>query len=133
MRVANDAREVCRREEEIAIRNSLLQELEKEAAESLTKYEEINSKWTPMLSSKDPLDIHAGIQAQTAKCNEVLAQKDIIISELKQELENADLKFENDQKKQNDDINLLIERIEMQVNALIHVNIWLFSNSDLKK
>ncbi|XP_015112536.1 dynein regulatory complex protein 1 [Diachasma alloeum] len=118
VRVANDAREVARREDEIATRNTLLEGLEKEAADSLEKYEEINSKWTPILASKDPLDIHGGIQSQTAKCNEVLAQKDIIISELKQELENADLKFENDQKKQNDDINLLIERIEMQITIM---------------
>ncbi|XP_063984199.1 dynein regulatory complex protein 1 isoform X2 [Diachasmimorpha longicaudata] len=118
VRVANDAREVARREDEIATRNTLLESLEKEAADSLEKYEKITSKWAPILASKDPLDIHAGIQSQTAQCNEVLAQKDIIISELKQELENADLKFENDQKKQSDDINLLIERIEMQTTIM---------------
>ncbi|XP_011299599.1 dynein regulatory complex protein 1 [Fopius arisanus] len=118
VRVANDAREVSRREDEITTRNILLEHLENEAADSLEKYEEINSKWAPILASKDPLDIHAGIQSQTAKCNEVLVQKDVIISELKQELENADLKFENDQKKQSDDINLLIERIEMQITIM---------------
>ena len=123
VRIANDAREVHRREDDIAIRKNLLQKLEDEANESLRKYHAINEKWSGILSSKDPLDIHDGIQSQNAKCLEILEQKDIIIAELKQELENSDEKFMLDQKKQNEDINLLIERIENQVSQIVQLQL----------
>lgn len=119
VRVANDAREIQRREEEIAIRKSLLENLEKEAENSIKKYEEINKKWMGILASKDPLDIHAAIKSQNDTCLEVLAQKDIIINQLKEQLEEADNKFAEDQIKQNEDINLLIERIDNQVLILL--------------
>ncbi|KAK0180141.1 hypothetical protein PV327_005813 [Microctonus hyperodae] len=118
IRVANDAREIHRREEDIAIRDDLLNKLEEEAKESAKKYEEISAKWSSILASKDPLDIHAGIESQNAKCLEVFAEKDIIITQLKQELDNADKRFAADQKIQNEDINILIERIDNQTNII---------------
>ncbi|KAK0084354.1 hypothetical protein PV325_007190 [Microctonus aethiopoides] len=118
IRVANDAREIHRREEDIAIRNDLLNKLEEEAKESAKKYEEISAKWSSILASKDPLDIHAGIESQNAKCLEVFAEKDIIIGQLKQELDNADKRFAADQKIQTEDINILIERIDNQTNII---------------
>lgn len=118
VRVANDAREVYRRNEDVSIRNSLLKKLEDEANESSIKYRAINEKWSGILASKDPLDIHAGIKSQNEKCLEILEQKDRIISELKKELEHSDEKFTIDQKKQCEDINLLIERIDNQVSLM---------------
>ncbi|XP_043274905.1 dynein regulatory complex protein 1 [Venturia canescens] len=118
VKIANDARAVDRREEDIAVRKKLMKILEDEAAESLEKYQIVNEKWAGILQSKDPLDIHHSIQSQTAKCEEILKQKEAVIEELKQELENADEKFVIDQKKQSEDINLLIERIENQVHTI---------------
>lgn len=115
MKVANDAREQERRREAQEIRRTLLRKLEEDNEECMRRYREINEKWSNILASKDPLDIHAEMEAQNARCMEIMARKEAVIAELRQELENADLKFVNDQKSQNEDIDLLINRMDNQV------------------
>lgn len=115
MRVANDARELQRRNNEHEIRKMLLQKLEEDDEECTRRYKEINDKWSSILASKDPLDIHAEMEAQNAKCLEIIARKDAVIGKLRQELENADLQFVTDQKNQNEDIDLLTDRMDKQV------------------
>ncbi|GAB1866000.1 UPF0407 protein CG10958 [Camponotus japonicus] len=118
VKVANDARELQRRREEQKIRRELLKTLEEDEQECLKRYKEINAKWSNILASKDPLDIHAEMEAQNAKCLEIMERKDAVIAQLRQELENADLKFVNDQKNQNEDIDLLINRMDNQMNIM---------------
>lgn len=118
MKVANDARELQRRREEQKIRRELLKTLEEDEQECMKRYKEINAKWSNILASKDPLDIHAEMEAQNAKCLEIMERKDAVIAQLRQELENADLKFVNDQKNQNEDIDLLINRMDNQVRYI---------------
>lgn len=118
MRIANDARELQRRSKEQELRKTLLQKLEEEDEECTRRYKEINNKWSSILASKNPLDIHAEMEAQNAKCLEIMARKDAVIAELRQELENADRQFINDQKSQNEDIDLLIERMDKQVTYM---------------
>lgn len=119
MRVANDARELQRRREEQKIKRELLKTLEEDEEECMKRYKKINEKWSSILASKDPLDIHAEMEAQNAKCLEIMERKDAVIAQLRQELENADLKFVNDQKNQNEDIDLLINRMDNQVRYII--------------
>ncbi|KAH0952940.1 hypothetical protein HN011_007629 [Eciton burchellii] len=118
VRLANDARELQRREKEQEIRRTLLKKLEEDDEECIKKYEEINEKWSGILASKHPLDIHAEMEAQNARCMEIIGRKDAIIAELQLELENADFKFLNDQKILNEDINLLIDRMDNQINVM---------------
>ncbi|EZA58830.1 Coiled-coil domain-containing protein-like protein [Ooceraea biroi] len=118
VRLANDARELQRRKEEQEIRKALLKTLEEDDQECMRKYKEINERWSSILASKDPLDIHAEMESQNARCMEIMARKDAVIAELQQELENADLKFLNDQKTQNEDIDLLVDRMDSQINAM---------------
>lgn len=99
----------------------LLRKLEEDDEECMRKYREINEKWSNILASKDPLDIHAQLEAQNAKCLEILEKKDAVIAQLRQELENADLKFVNDQKSQNEDIDLLINRMDNQVRHMLSI------------
>lgn len=128
MRVANDARELQRRNNEQEIRKMLLQKLEEDDEECTRRYKEINDKWSSILASKDPLDIHAEMEAQNAKCLEIIARKDAVIGKLRQELENADLQFVTDQKNQNEDIDLLTDRMDKQV-IYIYMYVKLFHNS----
>jgi len=122
VRLANDARELQRRDKEQEIRKALLKKLEEDDEECMKKYKEINEKWSGIVASKDPLDIHAEMEAQNARCMEIIARKDAIIAELQLELENADLKFLDDQKILNEDINLLIDRMDNQVSGIyIHL------------
>lgn len=118
MKVANDARELQRRREAQEIRRMLLRKLEEDDEECMRRYREIDAKWSNILVFKDPLDIHAEMEAQSAKCLEVMERKDAVIAELRQELENADLKFVNDQKSQSEDVDLLINRIDNQVRHM---------------
>lgn len=113
--MANDAKELQRRKEMQEKREELLKVIEEESQRSMEKYHEITEKWPDILASKHPLDIHDELEKQNTKCLEILKQKDALITELKQELDNADLQYAEDVKKQNEDIDLLIERMENQV------------------
>lgn len=118
VRVANDAKELQRRKEMQEKREELLKVIEEEGQRSIEKYHEITRKWPDILASKHPLDIHDELEKQNAKCLEILKQKDALITELKQELDNADLQYAEDVKKQNEDIDLLIERMENQIRTM---------------
>lgn len=96
----------------------LLRKLEEDDEECMKRYRQINEKWSDILASKDPLDIYAEMEAQNAKCLEIMERKDAVIAELRQELENADFKFVNDQKSQNEDVDLLINRMDNQVRHI---------------
>lgn len=96
----------------------LLRKLKEDDEECMKRYRKINEKWSDILASKDPLDIHAEMEAQNAKCLEIMERKDAVIAELRQELENADFKFVNDQKSQNEDVDLLINRMDNQVRHI---------------
>lgn len=119
VRIANDARELQRRKEAQETRDRLLKVLEEEDKECMEKYHEITKKWPDILASKDPLHIHDELEAQNTECLKILENKDVLIAELKEELKNADLKYAEDVKKQNEDIDLLIERMENQVSFSI--------------
>ena len=101
--------------------------LDENAKECTDRYQEINGKWSSILESKDPLDIHSALVAQNEKCLEILAMKDSAISKLKKELEEADAKFNLDQKKQIEDIDILIDRIDLQVSSS-YTQFFYFSN-----
>ncbi|XP_043510116.1 dynein regulatory complex protein 1 isoform X2 [Frieseomelitta varia] len=118
VRVANDAKELQRRKEMQEKREELLKVIEEEGQKSMEKYHEITEKWPDILASKHPLDIHDELEKQNTKCLEILEQKDALIAELKQELDNADLQYTEDVKKQNEDIDLLIERMENQIRTM---------------
>ncbi|XP_026666774.1 dynein regulatory complex protein 1 [Ceratina calcarata] len=118
VRVANDAKELQRRKEMQEKREQLLAVLEEEDKKSMEKYREITEKWPSILASNDPIDIHDELQAQNAKCLEILDKKDALIAELKEELQKADVQYSEDVKKQNEDIDILIERMENQIQTM---------------
>lgn len=120
VRVANEAREVDRREEEGLNRERIIEELEEEAEDAKQKFDEIADKWTDILKYNDPLAINDEIIEQKAKCDELIRQKDGIILMLKDELKQAEIKFTRDQRKQKDDINTLAQRIEKQLVIMGH-------------
>jgi hypothetical protein len=52
------------------------------------------------------------------KCAELIAQKDVLIKELRTELKLADERFDKDQKKQKEDLWILAERIDNQIKVM---------------
>lgn len=115
VRVANDAREADRREEEGMLREKVIEKLEEEATSAKMMFDEIADKWSAVLKYNDPLHINDEMINQREKCEELIRQKDGIIAMLRDELKQAENKFSNDQVKQNEDISTLANRIEKQV------------------
>ena len=52
------------------------------------------------------------------KCAELIAQKDMLIKELRKELKLADERFDEDQMKQKEDLRILAERIDNQIKVM---------------
>jgi hypothetical protein len=67
-------------------------------------------------SCRNPVILHF-----TVKCTELIAQKDKLIKELREELKLSDDMFCKDQKKQKEDLWLLAERIDNQVKMMRNV------------
>nr|XP_022912087.1 dynein regulatory complex protein 1 homolog [Onthophagus taurus] len=118
VRVANESREIDRREIEGINREKLIEALEEEAKKAEEMFEEIADHWSDILKYHDPLAIHDEMESQKEKCEELLRQKDGIIAMLKDEIKKAEINFTNDQKKQNQDITSLTHRIENQIKAM---------------
>lgn len=115
VRVANDSREVDRREEEGIKREKIMEQLEAEAELSKEMFLGIAEKWSRILKHNDPLQINDAMKEQRERCEELIRQKDAIVEMLKMEVDEAGKKFTNDQYKQNEDIATLTKRIEKQV------------------
>ncbi|GLH09093.1 Dynein regulatory complex protein 1 homolog [Gryllus bimaculatus] len=118
IRVANDAREVKRRQEQAEARIVRMKLVEDEARESLEKLEEINQKWREISNYRDPLDIYSDMEKQKVKCEELLQAKNEVIEKLNKELDKNDEFFRRDQKRQKEDLNLLAERIDNHINMM---------------
>lgn len=118
VRIANDSREVDRRESEGVIKEKCFKELEAEAESAQKKFEEIAVKWSVIQMYNDPLHINEDIANQKEKCDLLIKQKDGIIAMLKDELKNSERNFSIDQRKQNEDIDVLSQRIEKQVSLI---------------
>lgn len=118
VRVANDGREVDRRENEGLVREKIIKELEDEAKAAQEMFHEIANKWATIYNYSDPLAIHEELLAQKDKCDELIRQKDGIIAMLREDVKRTEIQFSEDQIRQNEDIFTLTHRIEDQVRVI---------------
>ncbi|KAJ0174630.1 hypothetical protein K1T71_009738 [Dendrolimus kikuchii] len=118
VKVTTDEREVIRRSLFSEKMKGSLQKIEDDAALAQTQYETISGNWDNMLIIKDPLDIDAEMKEQKQKCDELLAQKNELIAELKSDLKKMDAAYYEDLDKQDKDIKELSERIEKHVTIM---------------
>lgn len=118
VRVANDSREVDRREVEIIRREKVFEKLDEEAKSAAAIFEEVAGKWSNILRYNDPLNIREAIDEQKQKCDMLIKQKDDLISHLKEQLKLAERNFSEDQRKQVQDMTTLTQRIEKQVETM---------------
>lgn len=115
VRIASDAREVKRRENELEARNLRFKKLEEEAALAMEKLNEITGKWGNIQDSNDPLDLYQDMKDQKSKCMELIEQKNELIKDFQAELKMADERFMKDRKKMYEDVAMLTKRIDEQV------------------
>lgn len=118
IRIANDRREIDRRNLEAKNRYELINDLKIESAEATNKINAINSLWAELDDGKDPMTLNEGLEYQNSRILDLMNQKDEIIQELHQALNKSDERYNLDQEKQIADIECLIERIDSQVEVM---------------
>ncbi|KAH1172482.1 dynein regulatory complex protein 1 [Mauremys mutica] len=119
IQVAADARETQRRAEEDELKRQRIEKLENESKTNQDKFEEITSKWGSAKEKTIPQDLWDVLNQQQQQCALLIEEKNKLISELQQELKSKDDQYVKDLKKQSDDINLLVERMEEQIRNLM--------------
>uniref|UniRef100_A0A8D0C3A6 Dynein regulatory complex protein 1 n=1 Tax=Salvator merianae TaxID=96440 RepID=A0A8D0C3A6_SALMN len=119
IQTAADARETHRRAEEEELSRQRTEKLENEAKANQDKFEEITSKWAAAREKVVPQDLWESLNQQQQQCAQLIEQKNKLISELQQELKSKDDQYVKDLRRQNEDINLLLERMEEQIRNLL--------------
>ncbi|XP_032071985.1 dynein regulatory complex protein 1 [Thamnophis elegans] len=121
IQVAADAREAHRRSEEEELTRQRVEKLENEAKANLDKFDEITAKWAKAKQKIIPQDLWEALNLQQQHCALLIEEKNKVISELQQELKSKDDQYVKDLRKQNEDINLLLERMEEQIRNLVKI------------
>ncbi|XP_077187306.1 dynein regulatory complex protein 1 [Paroedura picta] len=119
IQVAADAREAQRRSEEEELSRQRVEKLENEARANQDKFDEITSKWGNAKKKTIPQDLWEVLNLQQQHCALLIEEKNKLISELQQELKSKDDQYVKDLKKQSDDVNLLLERMEEQIKNVM--------------
>ncbi|XP_061482495.1 dynein regulatory complex protein 1 [Rhineura floridana] len=119
IQVAADSRETHRRSEEEELNRQRVEKLENEAKANQDKFDEITSKWAAAKEKTIPQELWEGLNQQQQQCALLIEEKNKLISELQQELKTKDDQYVKDLRKQTEDINLLLERMEEQIRNLI--------------
>ncbi|KAK2156744.1 hypothetical protein LSH36_206g03032 [Paralvinella palmiformis] len=118
IRVAGDAREAARRVEEDEARRVRKEKLDAEAKSGAERFDDITKKWESALQKEIPQDLHEMLMQQKAACDAMIDEKNKLINDFQMELKQKDDHYVKDLKKQADDIDLLIERMDEQVKQL---------------
>merc|ERR1712226_993582 len=115
IRVAGDSREAARRVEEEEARRQRKEKLEAEAKAGTERFEEITKRWESALQKEIPQDLHEMLMQQKAACDSMIDEKNKLINDFQMELKQKDDHYVKDLKKQAEDIDLMIERMDEQV------------------
>ncbi|XP_001380235.2 dynein regulatory complex protein 1 [Monodelphis domestica] len=119
IQIAADVRETHRRVEEDEAKRQRVEKLENEIKTSQEKFYEITGKWQESKTKRIPQDLWNLLTMQQQQCALLIEEKNKLIGDLQQELKAKDDQYVKDLKKQADDINLLLGRMEEQVKTLI--------------
>ncbi|XP_055377885.1 dynein regulatory complex protein 1 homolog [Condylostylus longicornis] len=118
VQVANEKREILRRNFESSKRDALMEDLEKESTGAMARLDEITGKWSELRSIKEPMGLFEKLEEQKQRIDDLMKQKDDIIKECQIELTRLNEDYYIDQIRQNSDIYCLIERVDNQVNLI---------------
>ncbi|XP_072029395.1 dynein regulatory complex protein 1-like isoform X2 [Amphiura filiformis] len=118
VRVAADAREASRRGQEEEIIRQRNEKLEAEAKAGMERFEEITKRWDQSSSREVPQDLHDLLMQQKGLCDAMIDEKNKLINDFQMELKSKDDHYVKDLKKEAEDIDLMLERMEEQVKNL---------------
>ena len=119
VKAAGDGREVKRRVEEDESKKTRFEKLEAEANASVERFEEIMRRWDPALAKTIPQDLQEKLAEQKAACDAMRDEKDKLINDFQQELKCKDDQYVRDLKKQAEDVDMILERMENQVKTIM--------------
>ncbi|XP_058249699.1 dynein regulatory complex protein 1-like [Hemibagrus wyckioides] len=116
--VAADARELKRREKLREANRLRLEKLENEVKSSTEKFNKIMNKLTEAKTMNIPQKLKDELRRQQQLCWQIIEDKDKLISELQQELKAKQARFVKDRKREAEEVDLLIERMQEQISSL---------------
>jgi len=118
IKVAADERENLRRKENNDNNRSRAERLESEAKTAHERFEEITKRWQAADMKEIPQDLHDLLMQQKSACDAMIEEKNKLIKEFQEELKTKDDQYVKDLKKQAEDIDLMVERMEDQIKNL---------------
>ncbi|PIK61177.1 putative dynein regulatory complex protein 1 [Apostichopus japonicus] len=120
---SNDAEErIAARRIRIAKRIEVARRIEKldaEAKASLERFEEITKRWSTASGRNIPQELHDVLMQQKQLCDAMIDEKNKLINDFQMELKAKDDQYVKDLKKQAEDVDLMIERMEEQIKNLM--------------
>ncbi|XP_060732025.1 dynein regulatory complex protein 1-like [Tachysurus vachellii] len=116
--MAADEREITRREKLRKANRLRLEKLENDAKSSTEKFSKIMNKWTKAKTNVIPEKLRDEIRKQQQLCWQIVEDKNKLIKELQQELKGRDDRFVKDRKRDAEEVDLLIERMQEQISSL---------------
>ncbi|KAM9486297.1 dynein regulatory complex protein 1 isoform 1-T1 [Clarias gariepinus] len=116
--VAADARESKRKEELREANRLRLEKLENEAKTSTEKFNNIINKWSEAKTKLIHQELRDDLRKQQQFCWHIIEDKNKLINELQQELKGRDDHFVKERKREADEVDLLIERMQEQISSL---------------
>ncbi|XP_061097985.1 dynein regulatory complex protein 1 [Conger conger] len=119
IQVAADFRESQRRLEEDEATRQRIEKLENEAKTSQEKFEEITAKWTVARAQEISQDLRDALISQQQLCGLLIEDKNKVINDLQEELKSYDNLYVKDLKRQGEDVDLMIYRMEEQIKILM--------------
>ena len=93
--------------------------LEAEVTAGAERFDEIMKKWSEGKAKNIPQEIQELLQQQRAACSAMTDEKDKLINEFQQELKAKDDQYVKHLKKQAEDVDLVLERMEEQAKTLM--------------
>ncbi|KAK3569108.1 hypothetical protein QTP86_022141 [Hemibagrus guttatus] len=95
-----------------------LEKLENEVKSSTEKFNKIMNKWTEAKTTKIHQTLRDNLRQQQQLCWQVIEDKNKLINELQQELQARNAYFAKDRKREAEEVDLLIERMQKQTSSL---------------
>ncbi|XP_027140141.1 dynein regulatory complex protein 1 [Larimichthys crocea] len=118
IQTAADAKESTRRTELEETRRLRLEWLENDARSSKEKFEEISKGWSIDNQKLIAQELQEVLNNQQKLCSALVEDKKKLINDLQQELKVADDRYVKDLRKLAEELDLMIERMEGQINTL---------------
>ncbi|KAF1376684.1 hypothetical protein PFLUV_G00214040 [Perca fluviatilis] len=118
IQTAADAKESMRRTELEKARRDRLERLENDVKSSQEIFEEITGGWSIARQKVIPQELQEALNNQQQLCAALIEDKKKLINDLQQELKVGDDRYVKDLRKQAEELNLMMERMEDQIKTL---------------